>query len=833
MSLRRLLKTMAWGCLALLMGVPLALGLRAWWAVPAMAGSAQVHGLAGPVEIVRDVHAIPHVFAGEASDAYFALGYAHAQDRLWQMELSRRAGAGTLAEILGERGLETDKLFRTLDLESAARASQDTLDAQTRQALKAYTAGINAWLSAVHPLPLEFVLLGCAPQAWRELDSLLVLKLMAWQLSGNWGDELRRLRLRARLDGTKLSQLVQPNALGSSVSFESMWHLYQDTGLALASPEPLPAPHTQHVPRASKAARSLAVRLEDVARDLARFAPTQLGRAIGSNNWALHGSRTSSGKPLLANDPHLELTAPSQWYFAHLSAPGLDVIGATIPGIPGVIVGRNADVAWAFTNMGSDTEDLYFEKLAGPTRYATPTGSAPFIEKHERIRVRGASPVTLRTRRTRHGPVISDVSKEAHELTGSQLVLALRWVGLLDGDTTLSFPVHAAHAANAEELRAATRYFHAPAQNIVFADRFGSIGFVAAGKLPLRSSASVLRGLVPAPGWIVDHDWTGFVPFDELPQQRDPAAGSIVTANQNTLPPDYPHWIGADFGPSYRADRIKELLAQTPSHDLSSVARVQSDLQSALAQAALPGMLARLGSEHAADQSLLDELRAWNYEMRADSRPALLFSAWLREFSRRVCADELGEQFLLEWETSAELVVRMLQRDASEELSAWCDDITTAQLESCDEMLTAGLDDALAYLRGRFGADADAWTWGRAHRSVLFHKLLGELPLAEAAFNVTLPRGGDGTTVDVGAYTWDDDEFAFENTWGPGFRAIYDLSKPEHSLGILNTGQSGHVMSSHYRDMAQLWARGEFVSLTTNVADIRARSLGTIVLTPR
>jgi penicillin amidase len=818
--------------LAALGAVPAALLWRAWRAVPAMTGTQALPGLGEAVEIVRDAHAIPHIYAQSARDAYLALGYVHAQDRLWQMEFARRVGSGRLSELLGERGLEADRLFRTLGVVDAARASLAALLPETREALRAYTAGVNAWLASAEPLPVEFAALQHTPERWRELDSVVVMKVMAWQLSGNWSNELRRLSLGAQLGPTQLAQFESPGEQGQPVAFEQLWKLYEQLGIKLARSAPgLPGEQPGNRGARGSSRQEPLESLATLTRELGRFAPSRLGRAIGSNNWAVDGARSATGKPLLANDPHLELNAPSQWYFAHLEAPQLKVIGATIPALPGVILGRTGQVAWAFTNMAPDTQDLYFEKLVGQSEYLTPTGPEAFDEKRELIRVRGGQTVELRVRRTRHGPVISDVSELAQQAAPQGFVLALAWAALARDDQTLDFPVLAGRAQNAEQLREATRHYHSPAQNVVYADTQGQIGFVGAGKIPLRDPASSLRGLVPAPGWLTEHDWSGFIPFDELPQVRQPESGSLVTANQNTQPPGYPHWIGSDFGPPHRAERIGAMLAATPRHSVQSFQVIQSDRHSTLASLLLEPMLRALGPPEAAMRERVEELRRWHGEAEAGQRAPLVFAAWLRELTRRVYQDELGESlFMREWEGSPEFLARVLSDHEGH--SVWCDDVNTPRAETCRELAGQSLLASLAYLSARLGEDVSQWSWGAVHSSLASHKLFGGLPVLGGLFNLRAPRGGDGTTVDVGSYAWDDDEFAFENDWGPGFRAIYDLADLDRSRGILNTGQSGHVMSPHYRDMHQAWTRGELLPLSTRQADVRRGSLGSLRLEP-
>ncbi|MET0343713.1 MAG: penicillin acylase family protein [Polyangiales bacterium] len=800
-------------------------GAAAFWvrrSLPAYDGDVRVDGPRATLRIVRDRHAIPHVFAENEADAYFGLGFAHAQDRLFQLELNRRVATGTLAELVGEDALEMDRLFRTLGLAKVADDVIAGLDARTREALEAYARGVNAYLDGDPVLPPEFLLLGAKPARFTPRDSALFVKLLAWQLSGNWSEELWRLRLSARLSPAQLTEFLPPQAGDAPLPFAQLMGTYRQLDLAPS------APHTR-----GPHAGAVLAQLSSAATKLAHLAPSRHGEAVGSNNWAVDGARTASGKPLLANDPHLALSAPSQWYFAHLEAPGLSVAGATLPALPGVILGHNQRVAWAFTNTHPDSEDVFIERLApgDESRYLTPDGPASFVRTREVIKVRGGTDVEHWVRRTRHGPVISDVSPEAKGLLPDGYVLALSWVGLRADDETLAFPLRASHAENAEGLREAARSFHNPTQNLVFADVAGAIGFVAAGRVPVRKPENALRGLMPAPGWLADYDWTRLVPFEALPQTARPASGRIVTANQNVTPPAYPGWLGADWGPPYRHDRIATLLDAQPAHTLESFAAIQRDQQSTLADRLVPALLAALGTPRDdAEREVVATLSGWDRGMHADRRAPLLFAAWQRALSRAVYADELGALFDEEPAGRPEFLEAVLANREGQ--GRWCDRADTARTEDCTSIAREALHEALAYLDTRLGTDRAAWTWGAAHPSIAAHPVLGPVPVLGPWFDVRAPRGGDGSTVDVGSYLVGDAETAFENDWGPGFRALYDLSNLERSLAILNTGQSGNVLSPHYRDMNASWVAGAYVSLRTDRKAIEASALGTLTLRP-
>jgi len=699
----------------------------------------------------------------------------------------------------------------------------------------AYTRGINSWLQEQHALPIELQLLGRKPQPFQPADAVLLVKLLAWQLSGNFIDELWRVRMGAQLTPQQQAEFSVAYPGDPSIPFAQLWQVYSGLGL-----DALRQPSAQGRHRAAVDARSVhpgqawLQTLTPVATELAKLAPAHLGEAIGSNNWLVDGSRSATGKPLLANDPHLALSAPSQWYFAHLEAPGLSVIGATLPAVPGVILGRNAHVAWTFTNTHPDTEDVFIERLApgDPERYLTPHGYQTFERRRELIKVKGGAEVELWVRSTRHGPVISDVSTHARGLTPTGHVLALSWTGLAPDDTTVAFPLRAGRAVNAAELREAARSYHAPTQNIVYADDAGTVGFVAAGKVPVRGPGNALNGLVPAPGWLADYDWRRLLAFEEMPALQAAQSGRIVTANQNIVPPGFARWLGADWGPPYRHDRITQLLDARAAHSLDSFAEIQRDNYSTIAAQLLPTLIEQLGAPRDdAERSFVAELSAWDRAMRPDSRAPLLFAAWLRELTKLIAQDELGELLSEDAWVRPEFLRAVLDDRAGQ--ARWCDDTRSPEQEGCEYITRRALHGALAYLNRRFGDDRSKWSWGVAHPSVSAHAVLGKVPVLNRFFDVTAERGGDSSTVDVGSYQLEDDDTAFRNAWGPGFRAIYDLADLERSVAILNTGESGHVMSAHYRDMNALWSRGQYVPLITDRARVMQHALGTWVLDPR
>ena len=744
--------------------------------LPQTTGEIRLSGLGGRAEILRDRYGIPHIFANSPDDASFALGFVHAQDRLWQMEMSRRIAAGRLSEIVGPAGLETDRFLRTLGVRRSAEANLRTLDADTRKQLDAYAAGVNAFLASSPVLPVEFWLTGARPEPWQPADSVAWTKMMAWDLGGNWREELLRMRLAKTLPMARMHELLPPYPGEPVPIIADLKELYSS--------------------------------MEREAVRLAKFAPDNEG--LGSNNWVVSGERSASGKPLLANDPHLGLTAPPVWYFAQMSVPGMNVIGSTLPGVPGVILGRNDRIAWGFTNTGPDVQDLYIEKLDAAGGYLTPEGPRPFQVIEETIRVKGAEPEKLQIRISRHGPVISDVTRAALDAVPRGHVIAFAWTALADDDRTMQASLKFARAREWDGFLAAARDFQSPQQNIVYADVEGNIGFVAAGRVPHRKPGNDLKGMAPAPGWQAKYDWAGYIPFEQLPRSFNPPGGAIVTANHRITPPGYPHFISSDWQPPFRADRIQQLLDAAPKHSVQSFARIQADVVSLAMRDLLPKLLAtRPRSEEA--RKALALLAKWDGAMAVDRAEPLIAWAWWRELARAIYADELGEAFRANWLARAVFIGNVLSGDAT--LARWCDDVRTPAVETCEEVLAVSLDAALADLARRHGSDQARWRWGEAHLARHEHRPFGRQPLLARLFDITVPSPGDAYTVNVGRSNLNDDAQPFANRHSASLRAIYDLSDLEKSLYIHSGGQSGNILSDHYKAFSEAWAKNEYIPM--------------------
>ena len=779
-----------------LLSVLLAVGSCSWLSLPSYDGSETVTGLDAPVEIVRDANAIPHIYARSARDGAFAMGYVHAQDRLWQLVMQRRIGSARLAEVVGEPGLETDRFLRTLGLYRVAERNFEALSPETQAIYEAYAAGVNAWLETRSGLlPLEFQLLGHEPAPWRPADSLVWLKIMAWDLGDNFRDELLRARLAGTLDAGQMQDL---------------WAQHPD--------DPAPGPYT--MPGA-------AVSADIDYGALIASTPGARVSGFGSNSWAVAGERTASGKPLLANDPHLSLEIPGVWYLAHVSTPEFEIVGATLPGLPFPLLGRNRHFAWGFTNTGPDVQDLFIERIdpGDPSRYLAPEGSLPFEVRTESIAVSGEDTVELVVRETRHGPVISDVVEESAQFLEEGHVLAFAWTALAENDRTAEALVRAPAAEDWDGFVEALRDVTVPQQTIVFADRDGNIGYIAPGRVPIRASG---QGHMPAPGWTGAHDWVGWVPFEDLPRAYNPQSGRVVSANNRIVPLDYPHYLTDVWAPPYRAQRIEALLDARASHDVASFAAIQQDIYSLSAARLLPVLLPLV--EPSSDHSRLAVamLEGWDRVMSRDRPEPLIYMAWLRALMRVLFADELGEAFEDYWKIRPETIHRALTLR-----KAWCDVVTTEEREGCAEAVSGALDGALAFLSADYGRDMSAWRWGEAHAVHMKHRILGEVPAIGSWFEVKLPSGGEKDTVKAGGFDVSDPEAPFAQNHGAGYRAVYDLGDLERSVFIVSTGQSGNPLSSHYEDFAEPWRDGRYLPIITDRAVVEEDALGILTLRPR
>ncbi|WP_252829480.1 penicillin acylase family protein [Thermus scotoductus] len=696
--MKRLLRVFAWllglAILAVL-GVVLAAYVTLRASLPQVEGRMVLKGLSAPVEVGRDARGVVRIRAQTLKDLLFAQGFVHAQERLWQMEFQRRVGQGRLSEVLGEATRAQDRFLRTWGFYQAAKSAYERLYPEEKEAVDAYVAGVNAFLQSGAPLPPEFRLLGFRPEPWTGPDVLVWAKMMSFDLSGNWEEELLRHRLLARgISQERLLELIPP---------------YPEDAPTILQGEDLELP----------------LKREEAPAALLRMAPPRFLEA--SNNWVVAGSRTVTGKPFLANDPHLRLGAPSLWFLMALEAPGYRVIGASLPGVPGIVIGRNDRIAWGVTNVGADVQDLYLLEDVGGKGYRYRGQVLPYRVREERIPVKGGKEEVLRVRETVYGPVITDALENP-----PQVPMALRWVSLDEEDHILMAYLGINRAQNWQEFVAALSHYSAPSQNFVYADADGNIGYIAPGKFPIRKEGHT--GMVPVPGngeW----DWQGYRKPEDWPKVLNPKEGFLVTANNKVTPQGFPYALTYDWAEPYRAERIRELLLAKERLALEDMKAIQQDQKTLLFRDFRP-VLELLNPLSERAKAVRERLLAWDGTMDKSSEEALVFALWYTELTR-LPKREVGEEF---WDEPRYLLRAMREGDPN------CDQPDTEYRESCLDFAALALERALdrkEALRVR--------SWGEVHRATFPHAVLTHTPLKRFT-DRRVPFGGDRYTVNVGPF---------------------------------------------------------------------------------
>ena len=792
--------------------------------LPRISGTIHVEGLSGPVEIVRDADAIPHIFATAKLDALFGLGYVHAQDRLWQMEFQRRIGHGTLSEVFGEATIPQDRFLRTVGFGRAARSAWERLPDDARRQIDAYIAGVNAFLIGEPPLPPEFALLGFRPELWTGADVLVWVKMMAWDLSANYSHELLRRDLLAHVGPERTAELMPEYPDGALSIIEAGQHAPQPHAESPRQPPLSPASASWSAAFANALAGH-----EGVRRQLLGGARLE---ALGSNNWVVDGTMTANGKPLLANDPHLGTHVPSLWYLAHMSAGEFDVIGATLPGAPAMAIGRNRHIAWGETNVAADVEDLYRERIDPTGKMVEYRGALePLTILRERIVVSGGEPVEIDVRISRHGPLVSDAinannaASDTDPKPAPMEPLAFRWTALDESDETVMAFLRLNEARNWDDFTAALRHFVVPSQNFVYADVDGHIGYYLPGHIPVRASGD---GSSPAEGWTGEMEWTGWIPFDELPHAFDPPEHFIVTANHRPVGPGYPYHISLEFPDPYRAQRITERLRGGARFTVDDFRDIQADTTSLHAQTLLPLLISRARPQTEPGRQALEILRKWNFNASAESGAAPIFQSWFLRLAAALAGDELGPVILDDYRGRFSYTTRFVTNTLASN-GAWCDDVSTTGRESCDDVITRALNEGVADLTSRLGPDMTRWRWDAVHRAVFPHQGLDTVGALRSLLSRSIPNAGDWSTVNVGTVLVDR---PYTQEAIPGYRQIVDLSPANDSRFIDAVGQSGHFLSPHYDDFMTDWRDVQYRKMRMTRTAIDEGALGRLLLSP-
>jgi penicillin amidase len=809
--MRRILKILKWFVILALILIVIAVGagyLYLRQSLPKREGSVKVMGLDAVVEIIYDVDAVPHVYAQNKLDAYRGLGYLHAQDRLWQLEIQRRVEQGRLSELIGPALIPQDYFLRALGAYRAAQSAWDSLPSEPKQIVNAYVAGINAFITTHKgsQLPPEYKLFGLSPEPWSGPDVLAWIKMVAYNL-----------------DGISFSTETLANDLGKEVGAEKARQLmpaYPDDG-----------PDIVQVPNRNQTYGKLAEINEQVSEYIG-FGSMNAAD-LGSNSWVIDGTKSATGKPFLANDPHLALSVPSTWYLVHLSANDLEVTGATIPGLPMVIIGRNRSIAWGITHLSSDVQDLYRERLDPTGRMAEFQGRMEPVQLiTETIKVKGGPDRERLVRITRHGPVISDVVDSTGSVPRGESPqaaaepLALRWTALEPEDRTVESFLRISEAHNWDEFRQALRDCVAPSLSFVYADVEGNIGYYAAGSIPIRSNGD---GSLPAEGWTGANEWGGWVPFEALPHIYNPPEHLIVTANNRPVATNYAYFLGRQWAPAYRAQRITQLLDSKEKLSPEDHAAIQCDTVSLQARELLPLLLKLVTARDEPERQAIELLKGWDGDTRGDSAAAAIYETWLARLPRAIAGDELGTELISRYENRFDYLSRFLVSVVQDPNSEWWDDVTTPERETCGSVLESTLQQALSDLKANLGDKMESWRWDKIHRAVFPHRPFHNVGPLRSLFSRSVPHGGDKSTINVGPFG---SSRPFEQLVGPGYRQLIDLSNLEAGRFIMAIGQSGHFLSPNYDDYLTDWQEGRYRLLRFDRAAVERDKKTTLRLEP-
>jgi penicillin amidase len=756
--------------------------------------------LSKPVHVFRDKYVVPHLYAESSVDLYAAAGYVAAQDRLWQMDLTRRAVHGTLSEIFGKTTLPSDRFLRTWGLRRIAEKIAPRLSPESKSALAAYAAGVNEFIRThENALPVEFSILGYKPAPWRMEDSIGYIRLMGFKLCFSWYFE------------AALGRAVE--RLGLPAGLELFPAVLENTPVIVA----------ESLPKISWASRLDAFLADGLATLEFLGFP---GAVPGSNSWAVSGSRSVSGRSMLANDPHLELTLPSIWYEMHLAAPDIEVAGMTLAGVPGVVIGHNRAIAWGLTNGTADDLDFYFERLnpENPDQYFYDGAWRNLETEIETIPVKGDNPETFVIRRTHHGPIISAVHPVYEK---DSIAVSMAWTGARLSDDLRAFQ-QINRAGNWEEFEHALRHFAVPCQNFVYADTAGNIGYRAGGVIPIRRDG---RGYLPYAGWENTGEWIGEIPFDEMPHALNPPAGYVATANNQMTSSAYKYYISNGWEPTSRIERITELLQAQSRHDVASFQRMQTDLLSSHARRMLPLLLAHLSSVelNAEEKNVVQLMRDWDGAEEVMSLPAAVYNVWFLKFLEKALRDDLPPADYESYMQWSMLGIRAGEHLLLHPQSAVIDDRATPGVESVAEIVVAAFRETMRYLQETLGPTIGDWQWGRLHALTISHALGKQKPL-DYLFNAgPFPIGGSANTIWKAEYRLTK---PYHADVGPSMRQIVDLAKPERSWVIVAGGQSGQPFSAHYRDQIELWRDGKYRVASMRRAEIERTAIAHLALLP-
>ncbi|MEB6549973.1 penicillin acylase family protein [Heyndrickxia sporothermodurans] len=727
--------------------------------LPKTEGKIKLSGLNAKVNVIRDKNGVPHIDAENEQDLYMAQGYIQAQDRLFQMDLSRRQASGELSEVVGEAAIDKDKYFRTLGLRRAATASYNEYSSQAKETLQWFADGVNAYIKELKDngkWPIEFTILGYKPKEWTPIDSLTIGKYMAFDLGGHWEDQAFRYYLLQNFPKEKAYDLFPsyPKDAPYIISKDTL-NLEKSFASAVIPPE-----------------------------------------FNGSNDWVVSGKKTKSGKPILADDPHLGLNSPSIWYQMQLKAPTVNVSGVIFAGVPGIILGHNEEIAWGVTNTGPDVQDLYIEKRNPKEKnqflYNKKWENAEVIK--EPIKVKDRKTIDYEVTITRHGPVISEFAADS----GKDTVLSLQWTALQPSNE-LEAVLQMNKAGNWDEFEKALENFETPTQNFVFASKDGTIAYKANGKIPIRKKGD---GLLPVPGWTDEYEWTGYIPFNELPKTVNPKEGFISTANNKVISDDYPYHISHNWAQPYRQMRIQEVLKSKDQITAKDMQDLQMDKVNLQAKEFVPIFLDHLKEiKDKSAKEALTSLQQWNYIDDKDAAAPLIFNMWMRKIPEVLFAKEISKEMLDKFGGQKQAVDELIRHAAEGQPGPWITEHGGLQ-----KVLQSSLTLAIKEIEKTQGDNVKKWEWGKYHQLYFGHPLSSVKPL-NYLFNSDgkVPVGGSSVTVQAAANKEDGTV-----DHGASWRFVIDTSDMNTGYHIVGPGQSGHIKSEWYHDQLKAWTEGTY-----------------------
>ncbi len=768
-------------------------------------GEVLLNGIESNIEIYRDQYAIPYIFAETDNEAAFALGYVHAQERLFQMDIVRRAGQGRLSEILGTITVPFDKMFKTLGLYKNVEENYDKYNPEVIEVLENYSKGVNAFIeSNKSNLQIEFDVLGYLPEKWKPEHSLVIAKLLAFELNISWWTDVSFAHLIQKLGAEKVKEVIPD---------------YPENGTLI-------------IPEGFEKYVQAPVDFMNVHKEYLDYFGLA-GTHIGSNSWIVNGEKSESGKTIIANDPHLQFTVPGKWYFAVIRGSNLKVEGFTIPGAPVVVIGKNKNIAWALTNVMADDCDFYVEQLDDQKEnYLLNNNWTPLKTATDTIFVKDSLDVIIEVKSTHRGPIISGIhsyiDRYPNEYQDS-IALSMRWTALDFSDEFLAIML-VNKARDWDEFKTALNNYTVPGQNFVYGDKEGNIGYVCGAKLPIRKFEN-------SPTMIYDgttdqFDWDGYVPFERMPTLFNPPSNYISSANNQTIE-NFPFHISNVWEPPSRIDRINELLNSKEKHSVKDFQEYQYDFQSKYAQEIVPFVLGAFENAEINNENLITSVKLlsnWDFVMDKYSQTPTIFLTFYQFLLENIYKDEMGEELFKEYSFMANVPYRSVYELLTENNSTWFDNTTTAKIENRDIIIRNSLVDALDYLEENYGKNIANWQWGRIHKLTFEHFFHGEIGIVNSIVDIgPFEMGGDGTTIFNTEYRFDE---PFKVKLGPSMRYIFDFADSNYIYFNMPTGQSGHILNEHYDDLTKLWLDGKYIKLNIDDNFIRRSNYNYLLLRP-